>query len=265
MLFKINEVKIIITNKSIVRDLSLDGVITQNANRIPKKYQETKYINQLAIKCQLENKNTDFVQLAIVLYRKCFIGRKINNTLKGSHIPFCSKEDFFGLFYLTIYKCVQNYNLNEGDFQNYFVKMYSLALANEKKQSFLKITGKTSDVVNKKGFPTNVSTSDIDISQNFEFDTEKNIMNETMIKKLKSIPDGDILIYKYLTDNNKPRTNKEVADKFHLTEKQIRLRLTKVSNIFKENNPTYLQDYFYDEKDTNDLSSVNTSESLNVA
>lgn len=230
--------------KEKVIAFDLETLIKERSKFSTEKISNT-YINQQALACKISNDSDDYLKLAVMMYQTSFVGSKINRIMVGSYQPYCSKEDYYSIFFMVLYKCVDTYECNTGNFQNYFSKMFSLALANERKQSFMKITGKTSEVIKKKGFATNVSTSDIDISYGNEFGIDKELMNTQMIKQLRSIPNGELLLYKYL-NTDKPKTDKEVANKFHLTIDQVRFKIKNASNIFKKRNPSYLSDYFYD-------------------
>lgn len=202
-----------------------------------------KYINQLAIKCNLLHQEEDFEELLAIVYKICGVGNKIRFAIKKSYIPYTSEEDFFSVYYLALQKCVKTYNTNIGDFRNYVSKQISVMFAEEKKQSFLKITGQPSKNIEYKSYGKPVEDLDFSIKKAFIADEE--MMNEKMINILKNIEDGNLLIYKYLS-GPKIKTNKEVAIKFGLTERQVRTRIEKVNQQFKKNNNSFFEDYFYD-------------------
>lgn len=202
-----------------------------------------KYINQLAVKCNFLHKEEDFEELLAIIYRLCSVENKIKFAIKKAYIPYTSEEDFFSVYYLALQKCIKNYNTNVGDFVNYAAKQISVMFAEEKKQSFLKITGQPSKNMEYRAYGK--PAEDLDFSIKKAFAADEQMMNEQMINTIKKIDGGELLIYKYLS-GPKVKPNKEVAAKFGLTERQVRSRIEKVNQTFKKNNNTFFEDYFYD-------------------
>lgn len=234
------------TSKKEKLGFDLEKLVKEKAKQVPKEYLNDEYINQQVMTYKETRNNPEFIKLSIVIYRTCFINSTISKTVKKAYQPYCSHEDFFGVFCVMLHKAVDSYNPENGNFKNYFVSMFSNSLKEEKKQGFLKITGRTEDLVNKHGKPQNVPLNTLDISEKYSVEAEQEMMNKQIIEILKHIPNGELLIYKYITSTGKPHSNTEIAKHFNLTLKQVRLRLKACCDAFKSQNPDYFDDYYYD-------------------
>lgn len=231
----------------------LRKTILENTKNIDFKAVTPMYINQLALKTKLENESLEKenmpIDLLSVLYITCAIDKKIKKALQNAYIPYCSYEDFVSIFFLTVQKCLKEYNSDIGDFQNFVNKQVEFAFKNEKKSSFLKVTGNISKEDRKDFFSEDIESYSLGTKSAEHNDTELKLMNELLFEKINAIKDGYLMIYKY-TKSDKPISNEQLGRIFGLSEKQVRLRLKNVSDTFRLLNNSFFDDYFYD---TNNL------------
>lgn len=218
-------------------------LIDEKKSCITKDMLKNKYINQLAIKSKID-KNIP-IELYTIIYLSCNIDNKIKKAVKNSHVPFCSEEDFLSIFYLCVKGSIEKYDNTKGNFINFISRKIDVAFKEEKKSSFLKVTGniKKENRETKTSCPVDnciIGKKNTDI-----IESETNLMNKELLYKVSQIKDGYLLIYKY-TAQDTPLTNKQLGDVFGLTEKQVRTRLKKAANSFKTANNDFFCDYFYD-------------------
>ena len=205
-----------------------------------------EYIDTLVSKCKnkyFKNDN-EFFELIVILFHKTWLKSKIKKITNNSYKNYVSDDDLYSVFYFVLIHCILNFDNECGNFINYFSKMLTVSFNEEQKQSFLKITGH----IKSKNKYVETSINNIEISDTTSCDYDDFLMVQQMIHKIKKLPYGDMLLFKYLT-GNKPKTNQEVADKFCLTLKQTRTRLSKASQSFVKNNKTFFEDNFYESND----------------
>lgn len=196
------------------------------------------YINQLAI-----NSNTNL--LLVVMWNKCGLQNKIKQALKNSHVPFCSEEDYVALYALVLQDCVKKYNPDNGDFLNFFSAQLDYKFKDERKSSFLKVSG---NVDKSKRIPfksTQIEKYEIGKNvDNYINEVEVDEMNQKLKEIINAMPNGNLLIYKYFS-SSKTLSNEKVGKHFGLTEKQVRTRLKNAFNSFATSYPSFFEDYYY--------------------
>lgn len=210
---------------------------------------KSTYINQLVLKTKYQNELVESEEISeellTILYISCAIESKIKKALKSAYKPYCSEEDFLSIFYIELQKCIKNYDINQGNFQNYLSKAVDVAFKNEKKSAFLKITGNIESTKRKEMYSSNIENYEISRKSQDQENVEKKIMNQDLYKKILSFKDGDIILYKY-THGDKPLSNEKVGEHFGLSERQVRTRIDRLSRAFKNENYDFFYDYFYD-------------------
>lgn len=226
------------TNERASFDLQKE--VINNTKQLSDFQLNNAYINNLAIKCKRRESN-DIFELITIIYHLCGIRRKINNSVKKGYVPYCSPEDFFSLFCICVQRCVDLYLLDKGNFINYVMNYIRVMFIEERKQSFLHVTGQ---IQNKKYKASAVPIEEYDLASSTSFDIDNSLMMKSLIDELKKIKNGELLIYKYLS-GRKPKTDKQVAENFGITIDQVRGRIKKVIKEFKINNNSFCSDYYY--------------------
>lgn len=245
-----------------VYKFDLSYLIEQIKQQVELSQLNPKNINQLAlkIKCVNDDKEKEklMMQLLTLIYVSCSIQKKIKRAMNKAYTSYTSEEEFLSLFYLTVQKAVKEYDNSKGDFQNYVVKLIDCAFKNENKSGFLKVTGNISLDKRKNYYSDNVDDYEIGKHNTFEDSSDRAIMDDLMIKKISDMDGGDILLYKYL-NTKKPHTNRQIAEHFNLSEKQVRVRLNKITKKFRSENPSFFSDYFYASDNINEVIAIQTA------
>ena len=240
----------------------LSDIIIKSKNGIKKSQLSAKNINQLVIKIQciddVDEKEHLMTELLTLLYINCAIAKKIKRAMSNAYLSYTTNEEFLSLFYLTVQDCIRKYDSTFGDFHNFVSKSVDCAFKNENKSGFLKVTGNVPNNKRKSIYAANIDDYEIGKKNSFQNDTEAIIMNQIMIEKIAKIEDGDILLCKYL-NREKPETNKQLANYYELSERQIRSRLKKVARTFRCANPDFYTDYFYDVNNVGDTIAIKTA------
>ena len=245
----------------LTQEFDLLTVIERAKNGIDKKNLNNKHINQLALKIKFQGQECsqeDIVECLTACYIVCAIARKVKKFMKNAYVSYTKEEDFLSLFYLAFLECIEKYDVTKGDFQNLLSKTVDCYFKNTNKSGFLKVTGSIKKENRKPVCSVNVDDYLIGSKSMFQHESEIKLMNEELVKKLSSTQEGQMLLYKYLT-RPKPFSNQQVACAFGLTEKQVRTRLKRASEDFKNNNEDFLRDYFYDSDNLGETIAVQTA------
>lgn len=243
------------------QEFNLLTVIERAKNGVDKKTLDSKYINQLALKVKMQQNDCsqeDVIELLTACYIVCAIAKKIKKFMKAAYVAYTKEEDFLSLYYLAFLECIEKYDITKGDFQNLLSKTVDCHYKNTNKSGFLKVTGSIKKENRKPMCAVCVDDYLIGSKSSFQHDSETKLMNEELVKKLSATQEGQMLLYKYLT-RPKPFSNQQVACTFGLTEKQVRTRLKRASDDFKNNNKDFLSDYFYDSDNLGETIAVQTA------
>lgn len=232
-----------------INKTKIKNLIQTESLKFDKDSVTNKCINQQAILTKLKNDDASYIQLAAMIYRLGVVEKTITKNLIHSYKPFASEEDYFAIFLAVVVKCVQEYDSSIGNFNNFFNKMLHIELLNAKKNSFMKINSngkKTAkEIIAEKGALqiTPIETVSISVKEcNY---TEQDIMNEQLKKEIMKIPNGNLLLYKFFSDD-KPISDEKIAKKYNMSTDQVRYAIKKASNEFRTKFPYYFNDYFYD-------------------
>lgn len=245
-----------------VYKFNLSQVLEKSKKGIDKEKLNDKNINQLALKIKYSNNEQEneelMINLLTLLYINCAIARKVKRAMNNAYCAYSSEDEFFSLFYLTVQQCLQKYEIDQGNFQNYVSHAVDCAFKNENKSGFLKVTGNIPKEKRNSFYAADIEDYDIGKKNSFQHGSETVFMNKSLIEGIAKCDNGKILLCKYL-NREKPYTNKQLAVMFGLTEKQIRTRLQKASADFKKTNPDFFLDYFYDSDNLNETIAVQTA------
>lgn len=184
-------------------------------------------------------------ELIAVCYRQCKVKNKIQTAMKNAYLPYCSVDDFNSLYFVTIQKCVSDYREPDGPFLNYLNKALNVAFKNEKKSGFLKVTGNIPKERRDEMKSVPVQNYMLGRKSKDHNETEQEMMNKTLLHDVAAIDDGELLLYKF-SDPDKVKSDKAVGVKYGLSEKQVRTRIGRVVQAFKQKSPTFFTDYYYD-------------------
>lgn len=211
----------------------------------------TQIINELVVDCQTNFTNEKFNNLLSLIYRTYDIHMKIVETTAGSNRNFLAEDDYFQVYSQVLWKCIRTYNSLVGDFKNYFIKYFRVTFLEEKKSSYMKVKGYVEE---EKRKPRNIIVFDnFDDSLGNYSSEMSNIENGVCMDEILSCLDEqekELIKFKFLSrSDGKPRSNKEITEKFNISVSRFEYLKSKAFKKIKENYPNVLDDFMYEKSD----------------
>lgn len=238
------EVFVIDIKKNENKEIILTSKIKTKSKQLSFEQLSDRYINQLVVKLQFVPNEEDFLTLMAIMYIKGSMEIKIRNAVKMSNSPYCSEEDFFSVFYCELQKCVVKYDSSVGNFSNFALKSIDVMYREQRKRG------------NRSKNPKFNGFIDPEIGIRTMFSVDEKMMNDELKKKIRDLKDGEIVLYKFFGDDYKTKSNKETGEHFNINTDEVKQKINDVFRAFKEQYPTFYEDYFFELGEDNILPEI---------
>ncbi len=181
---------------------------------VMEKEENTETINNLVIDCQKDYTNDKFENLLKLVYRTYNIHLKVIDTAAASNRSFLADEDYFQLYSQVLWSCIRNYDPEISNFKNYFIKQFRVTFMQEKKCSYMRVTGYIEP--EKRENKRILFFNDIDTSLGNMSTEIVSLENEDLIERILSClndSEKEYITHAYFSSaNGKPLKSKQVAE-----------------------------------------------------
>ena len=211
------------------------------------KEENPEIINNLVIDCQKDYSNDKFENLLKLVYRTYNIHLKVIDTTATSNKSFLADEDYFQLYSQVLWSCIRNYNPEISDFKNYFIMQFRVTCVQEKKCSYMRVTGYIEP--EKRENKRILFFNDIDTSLGNVSEELVSLENEDLIERILTCLNKDereYIEYAYFSSaNGKPLKSKQVAADLGIEIGRVRYLRRSAFNKIRKQFPNALSELMH--------------------